>query len=108
MYQKPPMRRGPGGGSSSGGRDRDRDREDRPGGFRPGMRPRFMKKICRFCADKSAFLDYKDAERLKRFLTEKGKIIPSRITGNCAKHQRMLARAVKRSRHAGVVAFQID
>lgn len=101
MYQKSPARK------SFGPPGAGRDREERTG-FRPGMRPRFMKKLCRFCADKSGFLDYKDAERLKRFLTEKGKIIPSRITGNCAKHQRMLARAVKRARHASVIAFQME
>lgn len=83
------------------------DGDARPGGPNRGPR-RYIKKICRFCADKGSFIDYKDAERLKRFLTEKGKIIPSRITGNCAKHQRMLARIVKRARHAAVVAFQID
>ena len=101
FFKKPPYSPGNTQGSSSP-RDRDRDRE------RGGMRPRFIKKTCRFCADKQVVLDYKDAERLKRFLTEKGKIIPSRITGNCAKHQRMLARIVKRARHASVVAFQID
>ena len=53
-------------------------------------------------------MDYKDSERLKKFLTEKGKIMPRRITGNCAKHQRILARAIKVARHAAVLAFQID
>ena len=95
----------PGGVNPRDKRDRDRDREGGSGG---GGRSRFIKKTCRFCADKTSFFDYKDAERLKRFLTEKGKIIPSRITGNCAKHQRVLARAVKKARHAAVVAFQIE
>ena len=53
-------------------------------------------------------MDYKDAERIRRFLTEKGKIMPRRITGNCAKHQRILARAIKIARHAAFLAFQID
>lgn len=82
--------------------------EGPPGRGGHGGRFRYVKKICRFCADKSFSLDYKDAERLRRFLTEKGKIIPSRITGSCAKHQRILARTVKRARHAAVVAFQTD
>ncbi|MSR77810.1 MAG: 30S ribosomal protein S18 [Candidatus Omnitrophica bacterium] len=68
----------------------------------------FIKKTCRLCAEKATSVDYKDFDKIRRFLTEKGKIIPRRITGNCAKCQRVLARAVKRSRHAGVVAFQID
>lgn len=85
-------------------------RTEPPGNLgRPqGGRFRYIKKICRFCADKTFMLDYKDAERLRRFLTEKGKIIPSRITGNCAKHQRILARMIKRARHASVIAFQVD
>lgn len=56
------------------------------------------KKVCRFCTEKRAPIDYKDVSRLHKFLTEKGKIIPSRISGNCAKHQRQLARAIKKSR----------
>ena len=94
-----------------GSQNADRDRGERPG-FRSGPfrggGMRFIKKICRFCSDSNMALDYKDPEKLRRFLTEKGKIIPRRITGNCAKHQRMLARIVKRARHAAVVAFQID
>ncbi len=60
------------------------------------------KKVCVFCRERIKDIDYKDLERLSKFVTERGKIIPSRITGNCAKHQRMLARAVKKAR---VVAF---
>ncbi|MBI3316792.1 MAG: 30S ribosomal protein S18 [Candidatus Omnitrophica bacterium] len=90
----------------------DRKRETRgpyqgPGGERPSGRF-FKRKTCRFCAEKGNPLDYKDLERLTRFLTEKGKIIPRRITGNCAKCQRRLARVIKRARHIGFVAFQID
>ena len=66
----------------------------------------FPKKVCRFCMERAAELDYKDGERLRRFLTEKGKIVPRRISGNCSKHQRMLARALKRARHAALLAFQ--
>jgi small subunit ribosomal protein S18 len=82
-------------------------REGRPGGRGPRNRV-FIKKTCRLCAEKTATLDYRDAERLRRFLTEKGKIIPRRITGNCAKCQRVLARVIKLARHAGVIAFQVE
>lgn len=97
--------------SSSGPKPRgkfgdNKKREFKGGG--PGGPRFFQKKTCRFCADKNSLLDYKDTERLRKFLTEKGKIMPRRITGNCAKCQRMLTRAIKRSRHAGFVAFQID
>ena len=86
----------------------DKKREPRGPGAGFGGPRFFQKKVCRFCTEKTAVVDYKDADRLKKFLTEKGKIMPRRITGNCAKHQRALSRAIKRSRHAAVVAFQID
>ncbi len=53
-------------------------------------------------------IDYKDSERLAKFLTEKGKILGRRITGNCATHQRALARAIKRARHSALLAFQLE
>ncbi len=56
------------------------------------------KKVCRFCADASIPIDYKDAKALKPFITERGKIVPSRITGNCTKHQRIITRAIERAR----------
>ncbi len=92
--------------SRSGSSDKKRDFRSGEGGGKTGRF--FQKKTCRFCSERMAFLDYKDAERLKRFLTEKGKIMPRRITGNCAKHQRILSRAIRRSRHAAFFAFQID
>lgn len=63
---------------------------------------RTKRKPCNFCADKAVEINYKDASRLKKFISERGKILPRRISGNCAKHQRMLTIAVKRAR---VVAF---
>lgn len=95
------------GGSSSGGGFRkdkpsfSKDRPDRKGRV-------FRKKLCRFCNEKGTRLDFKDVELVQKFLTEKGKIIPRRITGNCSKHQRMLARVVKRCRHSALVAFQVE
>ncbi len=64
----------------------------------------FRKKICRFCANK-AKIDYKDADGLKRFTTERGKILPRRITGTCAKHQREVALAIKRARAICLLPF---
>ena len=64
----------------------------------------FRKKVCRFCANK-AKIDYKDADGLKRFPTERGKILPRRITGTCAKHQREVALAIKRARAICLLPF---
>lgn len=65
----------------------------------------FRKKSCRFCLDKTERIDYKDVIRLKRFITEKGKIMPNRLTGNCAKHQRKIAVAVKRARYIALLPY---
>ncbi|KPK42514.1 MAG: 30S ribosomal protein S18 [Omnitrophica WOR_2 bacterium SM23_29] len=65
----------------------------------------FRKRVCKFCVEKVSGIDYKDVSKLSRFITERGKIIPSRISGNCAKHQRQLARAVKRARLAAFLPF---
>ena len=67
----------------------------------------FRKKVCRFCANK-AKIDYKDADGLRRFTTERGKILPRRITGTCAKHQKELARAIKRARSICLLPFVAD
>lgn len=68
------------------------------------------RKICRFCADKVAVEDinYKDIHRLKHYATERGKIIPRRISGNCAKHQRALSKAIKRARIVAFMPFTAD
>jgi len=63
------------------------------------------RKVCRFCADSSLEIDYKDTKTLRLFITEIGKMIPRRISGNCAKHQRKLAIAVKRARHIALLPF---
>ncbi|MBU1888236.1 MAG: 30S ribosomal protein S18 [Candidatus Omnitrophica bacterium] len=65
----------------------------------------FKKKFCKFCADKIDTADYKDVIKLKRFVTEQGKILPNRITGNCASHQRVVAAAIKRARHVALLPF---
>ncbi len=66
------------------------------------------RKNCNLCADKVESIDYKDAAKLRRYLTEAGKIIPRRITGNCAKHQRMIVRAIKRAREASIIDYVFD
>ncbi len=63
------------------------------------------KKICRFCSDKVDTVDYKDVDRLNRFITERGKILPSRISGTCAGHQRILARAIRRARSIALIPY---
>ena len=88
----------------------DRDRMDRGGDMddRDGDRGKskvfFKKKVCKFCLQKLK-IDYKDADTLHRFITERGKILPSRITGTCAKHQRALALAIKRARMIALLPF---
>jgi small subunit ribosomal protein S18 len=80
-----------------GGGDDDK-RGGRGGGFG-------RKKVCRFCADKNAKVDFKDQSTLKYFVTERGKIIPRRISGNCARHQRQVAVAIKRARVVSLLPF---
>ncbi len=65
-------------------------------------------KNCSFCVDKIDQVDYKDAAKLKRYLTEAGKIIPRRITGTCAKHQRMISSSIKRAREASIIGYVFD
>lgn len=70
-------------------------------------RRRFMvrRKVCRFCADKNLRIDYKDIKTLTQFVTERGKVTPSRITGTCAGHQRILTVAIKRARNLALLPF---
>ncbi|NLV15668.1 MAG: 30S ribosomal protein S18 [Syntrophomonadaceae bacterium] len=63
------------------------------------------RRPCNFCAEKVEFVDYKDVPRLRRFITEKGKILPRRITGNCAHHQRQITTAIKRARNIALLPF---
>lgn len=66
---------------------------------------RRRRKSCPFCADKVTDIDYKDPKLLRRYITERGKIVPRRVSGVCAKHQRMLALAIKRGRHIAFLPF---
>lgn len=74
---------------------------------RPARRRMGRRKVCRFCADKEIRIDYKDARMLASFLSERGKIIPGRITGNCARHQRQLTKAVKQARTVALLPYQV-
>jgi small subunit ribosomal protein S18 len=65
----------------------------------------FRKKVCKFCTDKTAIIDYKDAKTIRLFVTERGKIIPRRISGTCATHQRKLTTAVKRARQLALLPY---
>lgn len=64
------------------------------------------KKVCQFCVDKSVSIDYKDVSKLKKYVTEKGKMLPRRMTGVCSGHQRMLAEAIKRARIVALLPFK--
>lgn len=74
--------------------------------FRPMNRRK--KKVCAFCADKIDYIDYKDTNRLRKFISERAKILPRRITGTCAAHQRQLTVAVKRARHIALLPYISD
>ena len=63
------------------------------------------RRSCRFCDNDETYIDYKDERRLSRFISEQGKIIPKRITWNCARHQRQLVQAIKRARHLALIPF---
>jgi len=71
----------------------------------PIIRRVFVKKPCRFCAEKVERIDYKDLEKIGRCVNDRGKILPSRLTGTCAKHQRVLTRAIKRARFMALLPY---
>ena len=79
----------------------------------PAVRPqrpvvRRRKKVCIFCADKVDFIDYKESAKLRKFISERGKILPRRISGTCAKHQRELNTAIKRARQVALLPYVTD
>ena len=79
------------------------ERDNRRGGARKGR-----KKVCSFCVDKVEEIDYKDVAKLRRYITERGKISPRRISGTCAKHQRQLTVAIKRARNVALLPFTCE
>ena len=66
------------------------------------------RKVCAYCADKNLVIDYKQVDKLKKYVSEKGKILPRRVTGLCAKHQRELTIAIKRARHIALLPFTVE
>ena len=85
------------------------DRNDKSDSPMRRKNTRRRKKVCVFCEDKNhTGIDYKDTNKLKRYVSERGKILPRRITGNCAKHQRALTVAVKRARHVALMPYTVD
>lgn len=66
------------------------------------------KRVCNFCVDKAVTIEYKEIDKLRRFITERGKILPRRISGNCAKHQRLMTEAVKRARNIALLPYTIE
>ena len=75
---------------------------------RPARARRPKKKVCMFCVDKVQSIDYKDTAKLRRYVSERGKILPRRITGNCAKHQRKLTTAIKRARQIALIPYTAE
>ncbi|MCX7696019.1 MAG: 30S ribosomal protein S18 [Caloramator sp.] len=72
------------------------------------FKQRKKKRVCAFCMDKVEYIDYKDVAKLKKYITERGKILPKRITGNCAKHQRELTIAIKRARNIALLPYTAE
>ena len=92
-----------------GGGDRDRDRGgDRGGGSRYGGARRPRRKVCAFCVDKVKKIDFKEVGRIRRYISDRGKIDPRRKSGSCAKHQRMLTTALKRARHMALLPYTAE
>ncbi|MBN2284843.1 MAG: 30S ribosomal protein S18 [Tissierellales bacterium] len=75
---------------------------------RDNKRRRPRKKVCNFCRDKVTQIDYKDVGKLRKYTTERGKILPKRITGTCAKHQRMVTEAIKRARSIALLPYSVE
>ena len=83
------------------------DREGREGG-RGGRGRKSRRKVCAFCVAKVEHIDYKDVAKLRRYISERSKIMPRRVVGTCARHQRQLTVAIKRARHLGMLPFVSD
>jgi small subunit ribosomal protein S18 len=85
--------------------ERSEGRERAPRGNR---NRRSRRRVCSFCADKMDYIDYKDVNRLRKYVTERGKILPRRLSGNCAKHQRALTEAIKRARIVALLPYTAE
>lgn len=101
--------RGPRSGGSGGGGGREGGGAGGPGG--PGGKKKFFyrrKRVCKFCVEKLEYIDFKDMKMLQQFIPERGKILPRRISGTCALHQRKLQNAIKRARTIALLPFTAD
>ncbi|MCC6552460.1 MAG: 30S ribosomal protein S18 [Polyangiaceae bacterium] len=87
--------------------DRDFGRAPDLNADAPGRRRTGKKRVCRYCADKALVIDYKDPQALKYFISERGKVVPRRISGNCARHQRKVTLAIKRARNIALLPFTV-
>jgi len=103
-----PRRSGPGAGPGGGGGGDDR--RGGPGAQQGGKKKFFYrrKRVCKFCVEKIEYIDFKDVKTLQQFIPERGKILPRRISGTCALHQRKLQNAIKRARIAALLPFTAD
>ncbi len=106
MATMAPRGRGPGSGPGGGGDER----RGGPGGQQGGKKKFFYrrKRVCKFCVEKIEYIDFKDVKTLQQFIPERGKILPRRISGTCALHQRKLQNAIKRARIAALLPFTAD
>ena len=108
MATMAPRGRGPGSGPGGGGGGDDR--RGGPGGQQGGKKKFFYrrKRVCKFCVEKIEYIDFKDMKTLQQFIPERGKILPRRISGTCALHQRKLQSAIKRARTVALLPFATD
>src|SRR3954471_23103848 len=97
------------GGRSGGRNDHERELGRTPelNADAPGRRRMGRKRVCRYCADKALIIDYKDPQALKYFISERGKVVPRRISGNCARHQRKVTLAIKRARQIALLPLTV-
>ncbi len=97
--------------TGSGPRREQRGDRGGPGGAQQGGKKKFFyrrKRVCKFCVEKLEYIDYKDVKMLQQFIPERGKILPRRISGTCALHQRKLQNAIKRARTVALLPFATD
>ena len=88
--------------------DKQPEKDRAPRAARPAYANHRRKKVCVFCEEKVNYIDYKDASRLKKYISERGKILPRRVSGTCAKHQRELQLAIKRARQVALLPYVGD
>ena len=88
--------------------ERSGGRGERDFGGRGAKNRRGRRRVCSFCVDKVTEIDYKDTAKLRKYITERGKILPRRISGNCAKHQRQLSEAIKRARAIALMPYSVE